>query len=111
MAELTSGTVRAALTGGMWIGEVELASGADDGDSLNLASSNFLGKKIKEVIWANGVRYDSTGTANPSLVRVTTGTASLVLLNSGTFTDGEYERGVISDQARRIQFQALSYQE
>jgi len=111
MAEITSGTVRATPLGGFWIGALELASGADDGDTINLAHSNFLGDKVKEIVFAEGVRYDSAGTANPSPIIITTGTAKMMLGASGTFEVKEANRGDISDQARRIQFQALSYQE
>ena len=118
MAEITSGTVEGSPIGDVWVGTLELSATADDGDTINLGSSSFLGSKIVEILYAKGVRNVSSGTtADISPVSFATGTAKITLGKSGTYNSSssgtrgiDDGRAALSNYTRHIFFVAKSQQ-
>ena len=113
MAELTSGTVEGSSFGDIWIGTLALPNDVDDGDTVNLGSSNFLGSKIVEILYADGVRnHAQSGSVDVSPIGFSTGTAKITIGNSGTQdeTDIDSGRSALSNYDRRIFIVAKSQQ-
>jgi hypothetical protein len=114
MAAITSGTVTATPLGDFWIGTLELAPTADDGDTINLDS--LISGKIKEVVFASGVRNaTNSGSADVSPISWSTGTAKITLGNTGTqggIDTGTIDSGraALSNYRRDIFFVAKSQQ-
>jgi hypothetical protein len=112
MAAITSGTVTATPLGDFWIGTLELAPTADDGDTINLDS--LISGKIKEIVFAEGVRNSAnSGSVDISPVSWTTGTAKITLGRTGTSgTANQIDSGrtSLSNYRRDIFFVAKSQQ-
>ena len=111
MAEITSGTVYATPLNDLWIGTIQLAPTADDGDEINL--STLISTKIKEVVWASSIKdATSSGSVDNAGVSWQTGTSKIVLGRSGTFVAGvtDSSRASISNFRRDIFFVARSQQ-
>lgn len=112
MAQITSGTVNATPLGDMWIGAVELAPTADDGDEFSLTT--LLGTQIRGVSFAWGVRNSQqSGSVDVQPVSWNASSGTITLGNSGTqggIETGTIDqgRGSLSDYRRDIFFQATS---
>lgn len=116
--EITSGTVNATPLGDLWLGTIEvLSTSGSDTNTINL--DTLIGSKIKEVVFAKGVRESQkSGSADVSPISWTTGTAVITFgrsgTQSGTDTSGtlgiDDGRGTIGPFRRDIFFLAKSQQ-
>jgi len=107
MADITSGTVNATPMGDLWMGTVELANTADDGDNVGIAG--LVGGKIAGIVYAAGVGdIKSSGTAFYSPIKFDTNSGTVTLGNSGTSSVVGSDPNAISNKSRSIFFVARS---
>lgn len=111
MADITSGTLNATPLGDFWIGTVQLAASADDGDVFNLGASTFLGSKVKGIVYASGIRaanLSGSAASQPCSFDSNSGSVTLGYSGSMSDTDADESAQMISNQRRDIFFIARS---